>query len=160
MTDILQAERDAWRLNQQADVKVVHLTDEERSRLDARARRELVEAVLAQAAFGLVVALISGWVGGVAALLSALAGSLCYLLPNTLFAARLFVATFRPSGSSPIVFLVGELLKLLATVLLLWVVAREGGDRVNWLACLVGLIATLKGYLLVLFVRLAKARKK
>ena len=57
-------------------------------------------------------------------------------------------------------FLVGELLKVLATVLLLWIVAREGGDRVNWLACLVGLIATLKGYLLVMFVRLAKARKK
>ena len=98
MTDILQADRDALGLAQQAEVKAVHLTDEERSRVDARARRELVEAVLAQAAFGLVVALISGWIGGVAALLSALAGSLAYLLPNMLFAARLFVATFRPSG--------------------------------------------------------------
>jgi len=158
MTDIPQADRNAWGLGQQASAKAVHLTDEERRRVDTRARRELVEAVLAQAAFGLGVALISGWIGGVAALLSALAGSLAYLLPNVLFAARLFVATFRPSGASPIVFLVGELLKVLATILLLWIVAREGGDRVNWLACLVGLIATLKGYLLVLFVRLAKAR--
>jgi len=158
MTDIPQADRNAWGLGQQEGAKAVHLTDEERRRVDTRARRELVEAVLAQAAFGLGVALISGWLGGVAALLSALAGSLAYLLPNVLFAARLFVATFRPSGASPIVFLVGEFLKVLATILLLWVVAREGGDRVNWLACLVGLIATLKGYLLVLFLRLAKAR--
>ena len=158
MTDIPQADRNAWGLGQQAGAQAVHLTDEERSRVDARARRELVEAVLAQAAFGLGVALISGWIGGVAALLSALAGSLAYLLPNVLFAARLFVATFRPSGASPVVFLVGEFLKVLATILLLWIVAREGVDRVNWLACLVGLIATLKGYLLVLFVRLAKAR--
>ena len=158
MTDIPQADRNAWGLGQQADAQVVHLTDEERSRVDTRARRELVEAVLAQAAFGAGVALISGWLGGVAAFLSALAGSLAYLLPNVLFAARLFVATFRPSGASPVVFLVGELLKVLATVMLLWVVAREGGDRVNWLACLAGLIATLKGYLLVMFVRLARAR--
>ena len=101
MTDIPQADRNAWGLGQQAGAQAVHLTDEERSRVDARARRELVEAVLAQAAFGLGVALISGWIGGVAALLSALAGSLAYLLPNVVFAARLFVATFRPSGALP-----------------------------------------------------------
>lgn len=156
MTGHPQADQNAW--GQQQGAQAVHLTDDERNRVDARARRELVEAVLAQAAFGLGVALISGLIGGVDALLSALAGSLAYLLPNVLFAARLFVATFRPSGASPIVFLVGELMKVLATVGLLWLIARQGGDRVNWLACLVGLIATLKGYLLVLFLRLYKAR--
>jgi F0F1-type ATP synthase assembly protein I len=47
-------------------------------------------------------------------------------------------------------FLVGEMLKIVAAVILLWVVADVGGDRVQWLAVLVGLIAVLKGYVLVL----------
>lgn len=156
MTDSPQTDRNVWVTGQQAGVHAVHLTDDERRRVDSRARRELVEAVLAQSAFGVGVALISGLLGGLPAFFSALAGSAAYLLPNMLFAARLFVSTFRPSGASPIAFLVGELLKVLATVMLLWLVAREGGDRVNWLACLFGLIATLKGYLLVLFLRLYK----
>jgi len=32
----------------------------------------------------------------------------------------------------------------------LWLVARVGGDRVQWLAVLVGLIAVLKGYVVML----------
>jgi hypothetical protein len=47
-------------------------------------------------------------------------------------------------------FLIGEMLKIGVAVGLLWVVARLGGDRVQWLAVLVGLIAVLKGYVLVL----------
>jgi hypothetical protein len=36
--------------------------------------------------------------------------------------------------------------------LLLWAVAHFGGDQVNWLAVLVGLIATLKGYAIAFMV--------
>jgi hypothetical protein len=42
------------------------------------------------------------------------------------------------------------MLKIVAAVILLWVVADVGGDRVQWLAVLVGLIAVLKGYVLLL----------
>jgi ATP synthase protein I len=52
-----------------------------------------------------------------------------------------------------VLFLVGEMLKIGAAVGLLWLVARVGGDRVQWLAVLVGLIAVLKGYILLLMVR-------
>jgi ATP synthase protein I len=67
-----------------------------------------------------------------------------------LFALRLFLATFRPSGSSAIVFLAGEFLKVGASVGLLWLLAHVGGERVVWLAVIAGLVAALKGYMLVL----------
>ncbi len=71
-------------------------------------------------------------------------------VPNMIFALRLYLATFRPGGSRPMLFLVGEMLKIGAAVGLLWLVAQVGGDRVQWLAVLGGLIAVLKGYVLVL----------
>ena len=89
-------------------------------------------------------------IGGFDAGWSALAGSAAYFVPNFLFALRLFLATFRPSGSSPFVFLVGEFLKVGAAVGLLWLLAHVGGERVVWLAVIAGLIAALKGYMLVL----------
>jgi hypothetical protein len=42
------------------------------------------------------------------------------------------------------------MLKVGAAVGLLGVVAQVGGDRVQWLAVFVGLIAVLKGYVLML----------
>ncbi len=106
--------------------------------------------VKAQALLGSVVAALTWMVAGVDAGLSALAGAGTYFVPNTIFALRLYLATFRPGGSGPMLFLVGEMLKIGAAVGLLWVVAHVGGDRVQWLAVLVGLIAVLKGYVLVL----------
>jgi ATP synthase protein I len=88
--------------------------------------------------------------GGVVAALSSLAGSAAYLVPNGVFALRLWVATYRPGGASPEVFLIGEMVKIGAAAGLLWLIAHLGGDRVNWLAVLVSLIATLKGYIVLM----------
>ena len=63
---------------------------------------------------------------------------------------RLFLATFRPGGSSALLFLVGEFIKVCAAVGLLWLLAHVGAERVVWLAVIAGLIAALKGYILVL----------
>jgi ATP synthase protein I len=133
-----------------SSVKAVHLSDVDRLKIDARARRELRLAVAAQSLAGLIVGLIFLVVDGSAAALSAAAGSVSYLLPNSVFALRLWTATYRPGGASPEVFLVGEILKIGSAVGLLWLIAHLGGERVVWLAVLVGLIATLKGYVLLL----------
>jgi len=128
----------------------LELTAADLAQINQRSRLELVLIVKAQALLGSVVAALTWMVAGVDAGLSALAGAGTYFVPNTIFALRLYLATFRPGGSGPMLFLVGEMLKIGAAVGLLWVVAHVGGDRVQWLAVLVGLIAVLKGYVLVL----------
>jgi ATP synthase protein I len=128
----------------------VSLTDEDRAKINSRARSELLQLVFAQAAIGIVVVVIVllGW--GKAAALSAFAGACCYFLPNLLFALRLLLASHRPGGSGPMLFIVGEMMKIGATLGLLWLVAHVGGDQVQWLAVLAGLVAVLKGYVLML----------
>jgi ATP synthase protein I len=101
---------------------------------------------MVQALSGLSVSLLllvaAGWPAG----LSALCGTLSYLVPNALFVLRLVLSTFRPSGSGPMVFLIGNVLKIAVAVGLLWGLSRLDADWVNWLAVVAGLIATLKGY--------------
>ena len=139
-------------------VEAVQLTDSDRFKIDVRARRDLVLAVCFQGLAGLVVAILCWLVGGAAAALSSLAGSAAYFLPNSIFALRLWVATYRPSGASPELFLIGEILKVGAAAGLLWLIARWGGDQVEWLAVLVGLIATLKGYILLMMFKGSRAK--
>ena len=128
----------------------LELTVADLAQINQRSRLELALIVKAQALLGSVVAVLTWSVAGVDAGLSALAGAGTYFVPNGIFALRLYLATFRPGGSAPMLFLVGEMLKIGAAVGLLWVIAHVGGDRVQWLAVLVGLIAVLKGYVLVL----------
>lgn len=130
--------------------KPLVLTDADRASINARARKELLYIILAQALVGLFVAIIAGMVAGKVAALSALAGAGAYFVPNLLFALRLFIATHQPKGASPVMFLMGEMLKMVAAVGLLWLIARVGGDRVSWLAVVAGLIGVVKAYLLML----------
>lgn len=132
------------------DSEKLEITAADLERINQRSRLELVQIVKAQALLGLVVASLAWLIAGADAGLSALAGAGTYFVPNAIFALRLYVATFRPGGSGPFLFLIGEMLKIGVAVGLLWVVARVGGDRVQWLAVLVGLIAVLKGYVLML----------
>ena len=128
----------------------LELTAADLAQINKRSRLELVQIVKAQALLGVVVAILAWLIAGVDAGLSALAGAGTYFVPNGIFALRLYLATFRPGGSGPVLFLIGEMLKVGAAVGLLWVVAQVGGDRGQWLAVLVGLIAVLKGYVLML----------
>ena len=131
----------------------VTLTDDERARIDARAGRGLVRAVAAQGLMGLLAALAAWAVAGAAAGWSALAGAGAYFLPNALFALRLFLAGRRPDRAHPFTFLFGEAFKLAATVLLLWLAVRVGGEAIVWPALLAGLVCVLKGYVLLLMFR-------
>ena len=138
--------------------KVVRLTDEERQRVNRRASMELLQLISAQALAGLLVAAVAMMVSGVQAGLSALAGAGAYFLPNLLFALRLLIAMQRPGGSGPGLFLVGKMLKMLAAVALLWLLAKYGGESVHWLAVFFGLLAVLKSYLLVFAYRALRGR--
>jgi len=142
----------------ESTVEVLKLTDEDRLKIDTRARRDLLGAIVWQSVAGLMVALICLAVGGISAAKWSLAGSGSYLLPNAVFALRLLLATYRPDGASPEVFLIGEVLKIGAAIGLLWSIAHYGGDEVQWLAVLVGLIATLKGYVLLLMFKGSRAK--
>ena len=77
-------------------------------------------------------------------------GAGAYFIPNALFALRL---AFVRSGPDRPTFLFGELIKLFATALLLWLLSRVAQGWLVWPAALLGLILTLKGYLLLLMFR-------
>lgn len=136
----------------------IALTLAEQQQIDTRARRDLVDVVVAQMLLGLLVAVICWVVAGGTAATSSLAGTMAYLLPNATFALRLWVSTYRPGGASPELFFIGEFLKLGATILLLWLVAWVGGDQVQWPAVLLGLVAALKGYAVLLVIKGSRAK--
>jgi len=140
---------DSKSLSPDGEARLV-LSAEEKAALRARTSRGLARAVVAQCVMGVLAALIAWVVAGTAAGLSALVGAGAYLVPNTLFALRLLLAAYQPGRNYPFTFFLGEAFKLVATVLLLWLAVRLGGDRIVWPAMLIGLICTLKGYVLLL----------
>ena len=81
---------------------------------------------------------------------SALLGGLCCVVPNALFALRLFSNAQKGEGANPMSFFIGEFIKIVLTVALLGVVAWLYRD-LNWLALIFGFIVALKSYILLLF---------
>lgn len=98
----------------------------------------------------IVAALIGGKSSGQAAGISALLGGLCYALPNALFALRLHASTKKLGGANPTTFFVGEFLKIVIIIAALAAVVNLYRD-LHWLAFLVGFIAVLKSYFILLF---------
>ena len=99
-----------------------------------------------------VAGIIAALLGGVPAGLSAMLGGFCCVVPNALFALRLFVNAQRPGGANPMTFMVGEFIKIALTLALLGVTAWLYRD-LNWLALLCGFIVALKSYIILLFRR-------
>lgn len=106
--------------------------------------------VLMQLLVTILVAVGAGVIGGATAGWSALLGGVCCAVPNALFAFRMFAGTQRPGGASPFTFFVGEFVKIFLTIAAMGAVVWLYRD-LNWLAFLVGVIAVLKSYLLLLF---------
>jgi ATP synthase protein I len=70
-------------------------------------------------------------------------GGFTAIVPNGLFALRLAMHRNRAPESYPVVFFLGEFIKIGLTAGLLALVVRNVAD-LQWLALLVGLIAALK----------------
>ena len=138
--------------------KIIALTETERHQINNRARRDLLETVAAQLFLGLLVAIVCLVIGGLSAAASSLAGSAAYLVPNAVFALRLWVSTYRPGGANPALFFIGEFLKVGAAIGLLWLIAQLGGEQVRWLAVLAGLVAVLKAYVALLLFKGSRAK--
>lgn len=100
----------------------------------------MLKALLLQVAAILAVAAIAYLPAGSDGALSALAGGAAYFLPNLLFVLRLrFAIAMRQAGAAG--FLVGEAVKLLAVIALLFVLPRI--MEVNWPALIAGLFVVL-----------------
>lgn len=108
--------------------------------------------VLLQVLMTVIVSLASGLIGGAHAAVSALLGGAACFIPNGLFALKLAAAARRPQGTDAAVFLVGEFVKVVATIALLALIVASYRDLV-WLALLVSIIAVLKSYVLALLIR-------
>jgi len=129
------------------------LNDADRAALKARAGREIVWIVSAQAVMALVAGALACFFAGAPAAWSALLGAATYWLPNAWFAMRLLVRVRRSLSAMSVGFVLQELVKLLVAALLLWGLAQVASDWLVWPAVLLGLVFTLKGYVLLLVFR-------
>lgn len=110
----------------------------------------MLRIVILQVAATVVAGLIAGLLGGWHALVSALLGGLCCVVPNGLFAMRLFANTRKPGTVNPMTFFIGEFIKIALTIALLGAVVWLYRD-LNWLALIAAFIVTLKSYIILLF---------
>lgn len=113
-------------------------------------RTLMLRIVLLQIAATVLTGLIAGLLAGKHALFSALLGGLCYVVPNALFALRLFMNAQKPGGAGPMAFFIGEFVKIALTVALLAAVVLLYRD-LNWLALIAAFIVALKSYIILLF---------
>lgn len=110
----------------------------------------MLRLILLQLATTVVAGAIAGLLGGVHALFSALLGGLCCVVPNALFALRLFANMQKGDGANPMSFFIGEFIKIAMTVALLGAAAWLYRD-LNWLALIAGFVVALKSYIILLF---------
>jgi ATP synthase protein I len=96
------------------------------------------------------VALAWFWVGSHGAVSAGLGGA-AVVVPNLLFALSLWAAA-RGGRASAAGFLVGEFIKVAATVALLVIIAGAYRD-LHWLALLAGLFVALKANLFVILIK-------
>ena len=110
----------------------------------------MLRVVLLQCATTIVAACIAGLLGGMPALWSAFLGGMCCVVPNSLFALRLFANAQKAGAANPMTFFIGEFIKIALTVALLGAAGWLYRD-LNWLALIVGFVVALKSYIILLF---------
>ncbi|TWC69663.1 ATP synthase subunit I [Herbaspirillum sp. SJZ099] len=110
----------------------------------------MLRIILLQLVTTVVAALVAGMLGGLPALWSALLGGICCVVPNALFALRLYVSARKPGGTNPMTFFFGEFIKI-ATTFALMGVSVWLYHGVNWLAFVLSFIVVLKSYFILLF---------
>jgi ATP synthase protein I len=110
----------------------------------------MLRLVLIQLATTLFAAAVAGLLAGTHGLVSALLGGLCCVVPNSVFALRLFIGIRKPGTLSPLSFFFGEFTKIALTIAMLAAVVIGYRD-LNWLALIAAFIVALKSYIILLF---------
>jgi ATP synthase protein I len=110
----------------------------------------MLRIILLQLVTTVVAALVAGMLGGLPALWSALLGGICCVVPNALFALRLYVSARKPGGTNPMTFFFGEFFKIATTFALMGAIVWLY-HGVNWLAFVLSFIVVLKSYFILLF---------
>lgn len=110
----------------------------------------MLRLLLTQLAMTLAVVASAGLISGEQAFFSALFGGMCCVIPNGLFAFRLYLAALKPETLNPMTFFFGEFIKIAMTVALLAAVAWWYRD-LNWLAFIAAFIFAMKSYIILLF---------
>ncbi|MFT4103053.1 MAG: ATP synthase subunit I [Burkholderiaceae bacterium] len=90
----------------------------------------------------LLALVVGGWIDWPSARSVVLGGGAA-IIPNSLFAMRLAVQRGRAPESYPVVFILGEFVKIGLTIALLAAVMRYAGD-LRWLWLMIGLIVALQ----------------
>ena len=96
---------------------------------------------------GLIAAGVSDWTSAKFLVLGGAAAT----IPNALFALRLAIHKGKPAESYPVVFFLGEFVKIGLTLGLLALIIHQYAD-IRWLALIVGLIVALKAPLFALLI--------
>ena len=112
----------------------------------------MLKAVYLQIGATILASLIAGLVMGLPGALSAALGGAACILPNLLFALRLYAVSKRPDASYVLEFFVGELFKIALTVGLLATVRLVYPD-VHWLTLFIGFVVALKANLFAFLVK-------
>lgn len=110
----------------------------------------MLRLVLIQLATSLLAAAVAGLLAGHHAFVSALLGGLCCVVPNSVFALRLYMGARKPGTLSPMSFFFGEFTKIALTIAMLAAVVIGYRD-LNWLALIAAFIVALKSYIILLF---------
>lgn len=102
--------------------------------------------LMATVVAGVIAAALGGW----PAMLSALLGGMCCVVPNGVFAVRMFAGTMKPGGATAATWFIWEFVKIALTIALMGAVAWWY-PGVNWFAFVAGFIVALKSYIIFLF---------
>lgn len=98
----------------------------------------MFRAVLLQVLLTAIAAIVAGLVVGMRGAVSATAGGAVVFFPNVLFALRLRSVSLRRGSSFPLNFFLGELAKVILTIVLLVAIVRVYAD-LHWPSMLIGL---------------------
>lgn len=147
---VMTIPHDKYAYSANAEHNVLKLSQAEKARLNASSAKGLVNIVLAQFFLLAIVVVLCWVVSGVAAAMSALAGGMAYLVPTALFVLHMLLKLYSGSNASVLTFFWGEAFKLGGTVGLLALIVKLSGTSLVWPALLIGLVAVLKGYVLLL----------
>lgn len=111
----------------------------------------MLKVIFLQAALIGLAALLCGLLVGTPGAVSALIGGLAYLLPNLMFVLRLKRAD-AAGQTNVTMFFVGELIKVVCTVVILFAAVRY--YPVHWLSLMVGVLAAVKANLFAFLLKI------